>query len=152
MWEKIKAELAALFGSQNSTLVAGVKSAVFDELNALKTEVAKAQGELATAKASLLEKTDALEKAHGDLATAQASVSSLTSDVEAAKKIGSQQALTITAAQGQPPVSVVPITGTSQSDPVAQYRAISDPAERVRFYRTNKSAIDSAFHNHNPKN
>lgn len=145
MWDKIKSELAALFGSQNSTLVAGVKSAVFDEMNALKTELTKAQGELATAKASLIEKTAALEKSQGELVTAQAGVVTLTADVEAAKKIGSQQALMITAAQGQPPIQVLPQTATgsnsSETKTRADFSALS-PFAKTKFIKSGGKLTD----------
>jgi chromosome segregation ATPase len=145
MWDKIKSELAALFSSQNSSIVTGVKSAVLDELNSLKAELGKANADLATAKSALAEKVSALEKSAQEVADAKASVEKLTNDLEAAKKIAPAQAQQITAAQGQPPIHTAPpatVTGTTQSAiKRADFEAMS-VSERSKFIRTGGKITD----------
>lgn len=119
MWDKIKSELASLFSSQNNTIVTGVKSAVIDELNSLKSELGKSNAELASAKSALAEKTSALEKSAQEAAEAKASVEKLNTELEAAKKSAPVQAQQITAAQGQPPLHTAPpatVTGSSEKN------------------------------------
>jgi len=145
MWDKIKSELASLFSSQNNTIVTGVKSAVLDELNSLKSELGKSNAELASAKAALAEKASALEKSSEEATSAKASVEKLTSDLAAAQKLAPAQAQQITAAQGQPPLHTAPpatITGTTQSAVKRSDFNSMSVSERAKFVRAGGKITD----------
>lgn len=145
MWDKIKSELASLFSSQNNTIVTGVKSAVLDELNSLKSDLGKANSELATAKAALAEKVSALEKSTEEATSAKASVEKLTSDLSAAQKLAPTQAQQITAAQGQPPLHTAPpatVTGSSQATMKRTDFEALPVSEKSKFVRTGGKITD----------
>lgn len=92
-----------------------------------------------------------LSAANAELVAAKSSIANLSDELNATKvSVGAQasaRAQEITAAQGQPPLAVLPQTsaGASECDVVEQLNAIKDPRKRVEFYRANKAAIDNSF-------
>jgi hypothetical protein len=105
----------------------------------LTTDLAARTTELASTKATLI-------AAQAEVTTLKATIADPKGEIE---KRASAKALEITAGQGQPPVGVTSTTApgaTSSGDAlVAQLQGITNPVERVEFYRKNKAAIDAAY-------
>ncbi len=142
-----------------------------EEITRLETELATAQAALATSteNASAVEaNAETLKAKVAELETASTSVAALTSenqklstDLAAANaKLAnpgeqitikaSQEALKITQAQGQPPIAATASASGAGGDILAQHAAIKDPAQKMAFYRKNKTAFDSAWKAANP--
>ena len=100
--------------------------------------------ELSAVKAELVSKETELTTSKSSIASLQAELAATKTSVAAQ---AAAQAAVITAAQGQPPLAVLPQSPTSSAggDIVEQLNSIKDPKERVMFYRANKAAIDACY-------
>jgi chromosome segregation ATPase len=132
---------------------ANAKTALETNNSEIAAQLEKVQGELTAANTSLAARTTELSSAKASLLAAQAEVTTLKATIADPKgeieKRASAKALEITAGQGQPPVGVTSTSSpgaTSSGDALlAQLQGITNPVERVEFYRKNKAAIDAAY-------
>jgi len=136
------------------------------ERDEYKASLESNTSETAKAAEELQAKVDASTKSIADLEAASAAkdaqIVSLTDELTKAKnqlanpsgqiaKLASQQAATITAAQGQPALPAATATSpganggpTSADELMAQAQAITDPNARTMFFRKNRAAFMAA--------
>lgn len=133
-------EFLALQAEHKQTCELGVK---------LKTELEAANAEKTELSAKLSEATNKLKDADTAIATLKASIektaaehAAALSDFDAKVKA---QAATMLAQTGTTPVVIGSPAAPVPNAIITQFEAIKDPTERVRFYRANKVAIDTAF-------
>ncbi len=130
----LKAELAST--KENATAVEAAAETI-------KAELVQAKADLDTAKTTISSLTSRADKAEADLKVANDKIANPTEQV---KIMASKEALKITGAQGQPPVTAETKNATQgNGDILAQYAAITDSTERVVFYRKHKAEYDAAF-------
>lgn len=117
---------------------------VVKNAEAVATELAQVKSDLATAKTTISSLTARAETAETEAKEAKAKIANPSEQI---KNRASQEALNITASQGQPPVAAGSATEQpgGSADILAQYAAIKDPAAKTAWYRKNKQAYDSAF-------
>jgi hypothetical protein len=112
------------------------------EIDRLEAEALKLKQDFATASQ---DETAKLAQINADLVTARQTIATLTTQLDAANQTikdreaassPSAQALAIVAAQGVPPVPQNPGSSKSTEELWNEFRAISDPRERARFYQS----------------
>jgi hypothetical protein len=121
------------YGEKFGELTAQVE-ALTAERDTLRTHLESARGRMATA-----------EKERDDL-KAQLATAKADALAEAEKAMDTRvafRAQELTASQGVPAISMFPSANpaTGRSGIADQYEAISDPAEKMKFFRENKAAI-----------
>jgi hypothetical protein len=128
--------------------------ALRDQLAGIQSTVAGQLTELTSLNATLKTEVETLSAAATAITTSlDGAIASLKleakTDATAAEKIEVLKAgVTSTLAKFAVKAEEIPVTGSGSADSAkiaADYNAITDPKERVVFYRKNKAAIDQSF-------
>lgn len=140
--DRLEAELT----KTQAELVAVKENAAAVEANAaeLSEKLSVAIHATVTAEAAATALIARAEKAEADLKAAN---DRLANPSEEIKVRASQEALKITAAQGQPPIPTAPSGAGAAGDILAQFEAISDSRARAQFFAKHKKEIYEANRN-----
>lgn len=115
-------------------------SAIEKNAETVSTELAQVKADLVTAKASISTLTARAEKADADLKVANEKIANPSEEV---KILASKEALKITAAQGQPPISAEKTTDLRGEKTMSrsEFKAMK-PAEATAFFKAGGKITD----------
>src|SRR5687767_9833798 len=134
MWEKIKAELSALFGTQKTELIEAVKSAAV-----MNPKIEQIEADLSTARQSIVsltaqnsELTAKLEKAQNEVNAGATQITTLKAEVETEKKRANETL----AKMGIDPDKIPSTPANDQgADVVSKLQAETDPIKRAKLFK-----------------